>query len=98
MGGSDDSCMSAALVHHRMPRVRDLAGARRTSLGLTLQSTATGWGLFDDRQRPVFEAEGAEGRRACLRRALALGVVGLRAGEEPQVWRSGQASFGHRAS
>jgi hypothetical protein len=52
---------------------------------LTLRSTSTGWGLYDDAQSLIFEAEGAEGRLACLRRAFALGVVRLRAGEEPSV-------------
>jgi hypothetical protein len=77
--------MSAAIVPNRMPRVRDLADAGRTVPRLTLQSTATGWGLYDDQQRLVFEAEGPEGRRACLQRALALGALRLRAGEEPHV-------------
>jgi hypothetical protein len=66
--------MSAAVAIHR-------CSPRR----LTLQSTATGWGLYDERRQPVFEADGAEGRVACLRRALALGVVALRAGEEPHI-------------
>jgi hypothetical protein len=52
---------------------------------LTLRSTSAGWGLYDDAQSLIFEAEGAEGRLACLRRAFALGVVRLRAGEEPSV-------------
>ena len=77
--------MSAAAVHHRMPHLPSLAWVRRTAPRLTLRSTSTGWGLYDDAQRPVFEAEGAEGRLACLRRAFALGVVCLRQGEEPSV-------------
>ena len=44
-----------------------------------------GWALYDESQTPVFEADGAEARRACLRRALALGAVQLCAGEEPAV-------------
>ena len=77
--------MSAAAVHVRMPRPRIFAGARRTVPSLTLQSTAGGWGLYDDTQQLVFEAEGRHARLACLRRAAALGVVRLRAGEEPHI-------------
>lgn len=77
--------MSAAVVRVRMPHLRLLAWVRRTAPRLTLRSTSAGWGLYDDSQRLVFEAEGAEGRLACVRRALALGVVRLRAGEEPSA-------------
>ena len=77
--------MSAALVHIRMPRIRLFADARRTMPKITLQRTATGWGLFDEHDVPVFEALGTGGRRACLQRAFALGIVRLRAGEEPHV-------------
>jgi hypothetical protein len=77
--------MSAAIVHLRMPRSRVLPDARRTMPKITLQRTATGWGLFDEQERPVFEADGAEGRRACLQRAFALGLVRLWAGETPHV-------------
>jgi hypothetical protein len=76
--------MSAA-VHVRMPHPRVFAGVRRTVPSLTLQSTASGWGLYDDSERLVFEAEGRHARLACLRRALALGAVRLHAGEEPHV-------------
>jgi hypothetical protein len=81
----EDMPMSAAIVHSRMPHVRLFGGVRRTMPRITLQRTATGWGLFDERQLPVFEADGTGGRRACLRRALALGIVRLREGEEPHV-------------
>jgi hypothetical protein len=77
--------MSVAIVHVRMPLIRVLPDARRTMPRITLQRTATGWGLFDERELPVFEADGAEGRRACVQRAFALGLVWLRAGEEPHV-------------
>ena len=77
--------MSAALVHTRMPRAWLSAGARRTVPKITLQRTATGWGLFDEHDVPVFEAFGTGGRRACLQRAFALGIVRLRAGEAPHV-------------
>jgi hypothetical protein len=77
--------MSAAAIQVRMPHLRAFAGVRRTAPRLTLRSTSTGWGLYDDAQRLIFEAEGAEGRLACLRRAFALGVVRVRAGEEPSV-------------
>jgi hypothetical protein len=50
-----------------------------------LRSTSTGWALYDDSQQLVFEADGPEGRLACLKRALSLGAVRLRAGEEPQA-------------
>lgn len=76
--------MSAA-VHVRMPHPRVFAGVRRTVPSLTLQSTAGGWALYDEAQRLVFEAEGRHARLACLKRALALGVVRVRAGEEPHV-------------
>ena len=68
-----------------MPHLRPFARVRRTAPRLTLRSTSAGWGLYDDAQCLIFEAEGAEGRLACLRRALALGVVRVRAGEEPSV-------------
>ena len=77
--------MSVAAALVRMPHPRVTAGVRRAVPSLTLQSTATGWGLVDDEQRLVFEAEGRHARLACLRRAAALGVVRLRAGEEPHV-------------
>jgi hypothetical protein len=77
--------MSAAAVHNRMPHPSDFARVRRTAPYLTLQSTATGWGLYDDSHQLVFEAAGSEGRLACLKRALSLGVVRLRAGEEPHA-------------
>jgi len=77
--------MSAAAVHNRMPHPRSSGRVRRTAPSLTLRSTATGWGLYDDSQQLVFEAPGREGRLACLKRALSLGVVRLRAGEEPQA-------------
>jgi hypothetical protein len=75
----------SAAVHIRMPHLRVFASVRRTVPSLALQSTATGWGLYDDTRRPVFEAEGRQARLACLRRAAALGVVWIRAGEEPHV-------------
>ena len=77
--------MSAASVHVRMPHPRATARVRRTVPALSLQSTATGWGLYDEAERLVFEAEGRHARLACLRRAAALGVVRLRAGEQPHV-------------
>ena len=77
--------MSVAAALVRMPYPRATARVRRAVPSLTLQSTANGWGLFDDAQRLVFEAEGRHARLACLRRAAALGVVRLRAGEEPHV-------------
>jgi len=77
--------MSAAAVQVRMPHLRPFAWVRRTAPRLTLRSTSAGWGLYDDAQSLIFEAEGAEGRLACLRRAFALGVVRLHAGEEPSV-------------
>jgi len=77
--------MSAATVHSRVPRIRFLAGTQWTTPKITLQRTATGWGLFDEHEVPVFEAHGPGGRRACLQRAFALGVVRLRAGDEPHV-------------
>jgi hypothetical protein len=77
--------MSAAAVHVRMPHPRAFAGVRRTAPSLTLQSTAAGWALYDDARRLVFEAEGRYARLACVRRALALGAVRLRAGEEPHI-------------
>jgi hypothetical protein len=52
---------------------------------LALRSTPVGWALYDALGHPVFEAEGRHARLACLRRAAALGVVRLRAGEEPNV-------------
>jgi hypothetical protein len=52
---------------------------------LALRSTAMGWALYDALGHPVFEAEGRHARLACLKRAAALGVVRLRAGEEPSV-------------
>ena len=75
----------SAVVHVRMPHPRAFAGVRRTVPSLTLQSTASGWALYDDAERLVFEAEGRHARLDCLRRALALGVVRVRAGEEPHV-------------
>jgi hypothetical protein len=77
--------MSAALVHTRMPRIWLSADARRTVPKITLQCTATGWGLFDEHDVPVFESPGTGGRRACLQRAFALGIVRLRAGEASHV-------------
>jgi hypothetical protein len=77
--------MSVASVHVRMPHPRAAARVRRTVPALSLQSTANGWGLYDENQRLVFEAEGRHARLACLRRAAALGVVRLRAGEQPHV-------------
>jgi hypothetical protein len=77
--------MSAAAVHVRIPHPRDFAWVRGTVPSLTLRSTAVGWALYDALGHPVFEAEGRHGRLACLKRAAALGVVRLRAGEEPQV-------------
>jgi hypothetical protein len=68
-----------------MPHLRPFAWVRRTAPRLTLRSTSAGWGLYDDAQDLIFEAEGAEGRLVCLRRAFALGVVRVRAGEEPNV-------------
>jgi hypothetical protein len=66
-----------------MPHLRPFGRVRRTAPRLTLRSTSSGWGLYDEAQRVVFEAEGAEGRLACVRRALVLGAVCLRQGEEP---------------
>jgi hypothetical protein len=77
--------MSAAAIQVRMSHPRSFARVRRMAPELTLQSTATGWGLYDAAQRPVFEADGMGGRLACLQRALSLGVVHLRAGGEPHV-------------
>jgi len=77
--------MSAAAVQTRMPHLRVPAWVRRTVPQLTLRSTATGWALYNGADLPVFEAEGAHARLLCLRRAFALGVVKLRAGEEPSV-------------
>jgi hypothetical protein len=77
--------MSAAAVHNRMPRPLDSARVGRTVPSLSLRSTATGWGLYDNSQQLVFEADGSEGRLACLKRALSLGAVRLRAGEEPHA-------------
>jgi hypothetical protein len=75
--------MSAALVHTRMPRIWLFADARRTVPKITLQRTATGWGLFDEHDVPVFEASGTGGRRACLQRVFAPARVG-RAGRGPR--------------
>jgi len=77
--------MSAAAVHVRIPHPREFAWVRGTAPTLTLRSTAEGWALFDALGHSVFEAEGRHARLACLRRAAALGVVRLRAGEEPNV-------------
>jgi hypothetical protein len=77
--------MSAAAVHNRMPRPLDSARVGRTVPSLSLRSTSTGWALYDDSQQLVFAADGPEGRLACLKRALSLGAVRLRAGEEPQA-------------
>ena len=77
--------MSAAAVHVRIPHPRDFAWVRGTVPSLALRSTASGWALYDALGHPVFEAEGRHARLACLRRAAALGVVRLRAGEEPNV-------------
>jgi hypothetical protein len=77
--------MSAAAVHVRMPHPRLSAAVRRTVPSLTLRSTADGWALFDTLGHPVFEAEGPTARLTCLRKAMALGVVRLRAGEEPSI-------------
>jgi hypothetical protein len=57
----------------------------RAAPRLSLLRTAGGWALCDATDRAVFEAEGPGARQACLARALALGVVCLRAGEE--MWR-----------
>ena len=57
---------------------------RGTVPSLTLRSTAVGWALYDALDTG-FEAEGRHARLACLKRAAALGVVRLRAGEEPNV-------------
>ena len=77
--------MSVAAALIRMPHPRATAGVRRAVPSLTLQSTATGWGLVDDGRasssRPWDRQAAA---RACSR-AAALGVVRLRAGEEPHV-------------
>ena len=77
--------MSAAAVHVRIPHPRDFAWVRGTVPSLSLRSTPVGWALYDALGHPVFEAEGRHARLACLRRAAALGVVRLRAGEEPNV-------------
>ena len=77
--------MSAAIVNLVSPQrslLRERAGSVTPSL--TLQSTSTGWGLFDERSQPV-EADGPRARLACVRRAFALGVVRLSAGEQPHV-------------
>lgn len=44
---------------------------------LSLQRTAAGWALFDERDRAVFEAQGPAARRRCLAKASALGVLRL---------------------
>jgi hypothetical protein len=77
--------MSTAAVQVRIPHPRASAWVRGTVPALTLRSTAGGWALFDALGHPVFEAEGSGARLACLRRALALGVVRVRAGDEPHV-------------
>jgi hypothetical protein len=55
---------------------------RRSAPPLSLLRTVGGWALCDADDRPVYEAEGPSARQACLARALALGVLCLRAGEE----------------
>jgi hypothetical protein len=77
--------MSVAAAHVRMPHLRLGAGVRRAVPSLTLRSTQAGWALFDTLGHPVFEADGNSARLACLRKAHALGVVRVRAGEEPHV-------------
>jgi hypothetical protein len=77
--------MSAAAVQVRIPHPRESAWVRGTVPSLALRSTAMGWALYDALGHPVFEAEGRHARLACLKRAAALGVVRLRAGEEPSV-------------
>jgi hypothetical protein len=68
-----------------MPHLRLGAGVRRAVPSLALRSTAEGWALVDTLGHPVFEAQGSGARFACLRKAHALGVVRVRAGEEPYV-------------
>jgi len=77
--------MSVAAAHVRMPHLRLGAGVRRAVPTLALRSTATGWALFDALGHSVFEAEGRTARLMCLRKAAALGVVRVHAGEEPQA-------------
>ncbi len=48
---------------------------------LALLRTADGWALCDAHDR-LYEAAGADARRACLARGLELGAVCVRAGEE----------------
>lgn len=52
---------------------------------LSLQHTATGWALVDDRRQLVFAADGPDARRLSLARASALGVVCLRFDEECRI-------------
>jgi hypothetical protein len=49
---------------------------------LMLLRTSAGWGLYDEQDRAIFEADGAQARRRCLERAVELGAVRVRAGEQ----------------
>jgi hypothetical protein len=55
---------------------------RPAALRLALLRTVGGWALCDAHDRTVYEADGADARRACLARGLELGAVCLRAGDE----------------
>ena len=49
---------------------------------LSLKQTSGGWGLFDERDRAIFEGTGRDGRGRCLRHASSLGVLRLRFDEQ----------------
>ncbi|CAA9476217.1 MAG: hypothetical protein AVDCRST_MAG38-1687 [uncultured Solirubrobacteraceae bacterium] len=52
---------------------------------LSLQRTEVGWCLLDARDVTVYEATGQSARRSCLERAVELGAVRLREGEQPRT-------------
>jgi hypothetical protein len=68
---------------HVIGRGRALALRHRPAAPrLALLRTVDGWALCDGHDRAVYEAQGADARRACLARGLELGAVCVRAGDE----------------
>ena len=74
--------MSAFAIRVHRPAV--LADREATvAHSLSLQRTTTGWALFDERDRVIFEAAGVNGRPRCLAHARSLGVLRLTSGAQP---------------
>jgi hypothetical protein len=73
--------VSTIARHNRLPRLRQ-ARERRGRQWLSLQRTASGWALLDERGHTVFAADGRDARRQCLAHASGLGVLHVRFDEQ----------------